>query len=207
MTLSFKRKGLQGKIDFHHVEKISIAASELATITFPVEKTKFSSVQPESVGKTFYSQSLDNIMIYGTIFLCDKNYSTFLQHRIYVRQSDHALVCVLRGKFFRHNLKSPPWKDYLDNFLIKEGREGRCVTIDQTMKDEFFFFMNFVPKTIFGGMRKFQPEGSKESDPFDGSEAIAWSVNRQDPCLALKWTREPKPSILKGIHHVLCSIL
>ena len=69
------------------------------------------------------------------------------------------------------------------------------------MKEIFFFFMNFVPKTIFGGMRNFQPEGSKESDPFDGSEAIAWSVNRQDPCLALKWTREPKPSILKGIHH------
>ena len=70
------------------------------------------------------------------------------------------------------------------------------MTIDQTMKDEFFFFMNFVPKTIFGGMRKFQPERSKESDPFDGSEAIAWSVNRHDPCLALKWTGEPKHSVL-----------
>ena len=88
------------------------------------------------------------------------------------------------------------------------------MTIDQTMKEKVFFFGNFVPKTIFGGMRKFQAEGSKESDPFDGIEAIAWSVNRQDPCLALKWTGEPKQSVLKGmhntvngIHHVLCSIL
>ena len=61
-------------------------------------------------------------------------------------------------------------------------------------------------------MRKFQPEGSKESDPFDGSEAIAWSVNRQDPCLALKWTGEPKQSVLKGMHntvngiHHLCAL-
>ena len=88
------------------------------------------------------------------------------------------------------------------------------MTIDQTMKEKVFFFGNFVPKTIFGGMRKFQAEGSKESDPFDGIEAIAWSVNRQDPYLALKWTGEPKQSVLKGmhntvngIHHVLCSIL
>ena len=104
MTLSFKRKGLQGKIDFHRVEKIRIAASELATITFPVEKTKFSFVQPRSVGKTFYSQSLDNIMICGTIFLCDnimicgeiflceKNNFTFLPHRMYGDQIKHWYV-------------------------------------------------------------------------------------------------------------------
>ena len=67
--------------------------------------------------------------------------------------------------------------------------------------------MNFVPKTIFGGMRKFQPERSKESDPFDGSEAIAWSVNRQDPCLALKWTREPKPSIFNIKGDTSCFVL
>ena len=88
------------------------------------------------------------------------------------------------------------------------------MTIDQTMKEKFFFFMNFVPETIFDGMRKFQPEGSKESDPFDGIKAIAWSVNRQDPYLALKWTGEPKQSVLKrmhntvnGVRHILCSIL
>ena len=89
------------------------------------------------------------------------------------------------------------------------------MTIDQTMKEKFFsLFMNFVPKTIFDGMRKFQPEGSKESDPFDGIKAIAWSVNRQDPYLALKWTGEPKQSVLKrmhntvnGVRHILCSIL
>ena len=77
------------------------------------------------------------------------------------------------------------------------------MTIDQTMKDEFFFFMNFVPKTIFGGMRNFQLEGSKESDLFDVSEAIAWSVNRQDPCLALKWTRELKNQYHRGCTKLL----
>ena len=43
----------------------------------------------------------------------------------YERKSDQALICVFGVKFFRYYPKSPPWKDNLDNFLIKEGREGR----------------------------------------------------------------------------------
>ena len=53
-----KEGDCRGKLIFITSRKLTIAASELAAITFPVEETKFSSVQPESVGKPFIHKAL-----------------------------------------------------------------------------------------------------------------------------------------------------
>ena len=65
LTLSFKRRGLQGKIDFHHVEKTHDCSFGIGRNHISSWGNKILLCPARVCWKTFYSQSIDNIMIYS----------------------------------------------------------------------------------------------------------------------------------------------